>query len=116
MTLATLKAVCAAYHRKTVDELTQNGVDLFLVAANNARRNAELRHNFEFARVLATLDSVVAAGSPLSAATVTESSGYGTFSGIREVVAITRESTAGYQLPVDFTRADMALERERTII
>lgn len=116
MTLANLKAVCAAYHKKTIDELTQNGVDLFLVAANNARRNAELRHNFEFARVLASLDIAVPLGGSLADATVSESSGYGTFVGIREVVAVTRESSAGYQLPVDFTRADMALERERTIL
>lgn len=116
MTLVQLKAVCAAYHKKTVDELTQNSVDLFLVAANNARRNAELRHNFEYCRVLANLDIVVPSGGSLGNASVSESSGYGTFAGIREVVAVTRESSAGYQLPVDFTRADMALERERTII
>lgn len=56
MLLSTLKAVCAAYHRKTASDLTVNGVDLFLVAANNARKNGEKLHNFEACRVVATLD------------------------------------------------------------
>lgn len=44
-------------HKKATSDLTVNGVDLFLVAANNVRRNkGELLHNFEYARCLATLD------------------------------------------------------------
>lgn len=55
-TLATLKKVCAAYHRVATSALTVDSVDLFLEAANNVRRNAELLHNFEYARCIATLD------------------------------------------------------------
>lgn len=57
MILSDLKSVCAAYHKKAASDLTVNGVDLFLVAANNVRRNkGELLHNFEYARCTATLD------------------------------------------------------------
>lgn len=57
MILSTLKSVCAAYHKQATSALTSNGVDLFLVAANNVRRNkGELLHNFEYARCVATLD------------------------------------------------------------
>ncbi len=56
MILSTLKAVCAAYHKKVAADLTVNSVDLFLVAANNVRRSAEQRHNFELSRLVASLD------------------------------------------------------------
>lgn len=212
-TLSEIKAACAAYHTKTAADFTVNGVDLFLVAANNARRNAELRHNFEYARCRATLSidpqnggalsaavidgntaadapSVVVSGATLpasangtyhrangllggvnyyvslgaeqeswllyydttawhivnfhdypgllegfgdwsltassatpvgtytanngatGAAVVTAASG-SVFSGIKEVTAITRTRASGAHVPVDFTRVDIAIERER---
>lgn len=55
MNLYTLKAIVAGYHKKVAADLTINSVDLFLVAANNALRNAQLLHNFELSRVTATL-------------------------------------------------------------
>lgn len=80
-TLATLKPLCAAYHKMTSNDLTVNSIDLFLVAANNARRNAEMRHNFEFSRVRGTLSidgvsggslaDVVLSGSTITAIEVT---------------------------------------------
>lgn len=65
-TLATLKPLCAAFHKKTAGDLTVNSVDLFLVAANNARRKAELRHNFEFSRVKGTLSIDGTSGASLA--------------------------------------------------
>lgn len=56
MNLANLKSVCAAYHDVAVADLTKLSIDLFLVAANNIRRNKELLHNFEYSRCVATLD------------------------------------------------------------
>lgn len=56
MTLGKLKKFCAAIHEKTEADLTRLGVDLFLVAANNVKANAQLLHNFELSRVRATLD------------------------------------------------------------
>lgn len=70
MTLAQLKAVCAAYHKKAVGDLTVNGVDLFLIAANNARRNGEKLQNFEMARVTATLDIDGETGGALADAVI----------------------------------------------
>lgn len=54
-TLAQLKASVAAHLNTTVANLTISGTDMFLIAANNVRKNAELLHNFEYARVQATL-------------------------------------------------------------
>lgn len=71
MTLATLKSTCAAFHKKTASDLTVNGVDLFLVAANNARKQGELLHNFEYCRVQATLDIDGTTGGALSSAVIT---------------------------------------------
>lgn len=65
MNLATLKTTCATLLDRAVSDLTQNSVDLFLVAANNARKNAELRHNFEYARCTSTLSLDGVSGAPL---------------------------------------------------
>lgn len=56
MNLSTLRAAVVAYHRKTSpSDLVIGGTDMFLMAANNARRSAELQHNFELARVSGTI-------------------------------------------------------------
>lgn len=70
MNLATLKAVCAAYHQKEVTDLTIAGTDLFLVAANNSRKNAELLHNFELSRCTAELDIDGVTGGRLADAVI----------------------------------------------
>jgi hypothetical protein len=73
MNLAKLKAIVAAYHQKTIDDLTVDSTDLFLVAANNARKNAELLHDFELSRVTATLDIDGVSGGRLADAVMMES-------------------------------------------
>lgn len=66
----TLKALTAAYHKKTASDLTVNAVDLFLIAVNNAQRQAQRRHNFEASRVSASLVIDGITGGALSTATI----------------------------------------------
>lgn len=107
MTLAQLKEVVAAYHEKSVADLTTgSGVDLFLVAANNARRTGELRHNFEYARITGKLSLTGAAGGDLDDAEILA----GPDNGVKEVIAVLN----GSGIPLDFTRFDIAAERERS--
>lgn len=198
MTLANLKKICAAYHRVATAALTVDTVDLFLVAANNVRSNAELLHNFELSRVQATLSIDGTTGGALSDAVFTNRAavvtGTGTvvpdvtgifhafgqatsetlylkllgteplyvqyngatwscnawsgtygwtkaagatvtgvytpvgtatgnltltaasqamWSGIKEVIAVQRTNTDGILVPLDFTRADIPIERDR---
>jgi len=56
--------------------------------------------------------SYTAQGSNTGTATVTASD-LSTYNGIREVVALTVTRTNGFQYPVDFTRADIPIERDR---
>lgn len=205
MNPATLKSLVAAYHKKIVSDLTVNGVDLFLVSANNAQTQAQRRHNFEFSRVSATLtiDGVLGANiadaviggqvsetlavtgtlSPAATGTYTPHGTFGglpfwvieaatpyflyfnatagfyvlaatlttgaltnywvsasaltpigtltavgtntgvptiayattsNWSGIREIVAVQRSTSDGYRIPLDFSRADIPIERDRT--
>lgn len=109
MNLAQLKATCAAYHQKTTDELTINSVDLFLVAANNARRKAEQLQSFEYMRCTATLNIDGVSGGQFADATIDQAA----FVKLKEVVAVSIQRNGVY-FPVDFTRADIELERERS--
>jgi hypothetical protein len=198
MTLANLKKICAAYHKVATSALTVDSVDLFLVAANNVRSNAELLHNFELSRVQATLSIDGTTGGALSDAVfalkqqvvvsgttvpditgtyryggmygnfpmyvhssnislgimIVQSTGTqwfivraadedlqwsgpvssspngtytttgtgtgspvvtlsGAFASIKEVIAVQRTNTDGILVPLDFTRADIPIERDR---
>ncbi len=112
MTLSNLKKVCAAYLGKATADLTIDSVDMFLIAANNVRRNAELLHDFEYARVTATLDIDGAAGGLLSAAVIQGS--FTRWNGIKSITAVERGRSDGSYIPLDFTSYDSAVERERT--
>jgi len=70
MTPATLKKICAAYHGVATSALTVDSTDLFLAAANNCKDNAQLLHNFEASRVVATLSIDGVTGGALSSAVV----------------------------------------------
>lgn len=110
MTLGTLKATVASYHEKDLVDLTKNGVDLFLVAANNARKNGEKLHTFEGTRCTALLDIDGVLGGRLSSAILSPE---GTFSRIKEVIGASVLRNNIY-VPIDFTRADIEKERERS--
>lgn len=70
MTLNELKIFCAAYHQKTVAELTTLDTDMFLLAANAQRKNAELLHNFEYSKIRASLSIDSVSGAALSTAVI----------------------------------------------
>lgn len=89
-----------------------DSVDLFLVAANNALREAEMLHNFEYTRCEANLNIDALNGGALSAATITDSNAR--FDSVREVVAVMRQRPDGTYIPLDFSRADLPIERDRT--
>lgn len=55
MTLAQILTAAASYLGKTSADLTVNSLDLGLLALNQVRTTAELTHDFEFNRKLATL-------------------------------------------------------------
>jgi len=67
MNLANLKPVITALlgQGSSTSNLTIGSTDMFLVAANNARRNAELLHNFELTRVEGTLSIDGSTGASL---------------------------------------------------
>ncbi len=112
MNLATLKATVANYHEKLVADLTRNGVDLFLVAANNARKNAEKLHTFEGTRCLAELDIDGVLGGRLSSCLFNPT----TFSRVKEIIGVSILRQNNVWSPVDFSRADIEKERERSAL
>lgn len=65
-----LKNIVAAYLNKAAADLTINGVDLFLDAANNASMWAQQNHNFEFTRVRASIFVDGVLGTPLAQAII----------------------------------------------
>lgn len=110
MSLATLKTVCAALMERDEADLTLGGVDMFLIAANNARKAGERRHNFERSRVTASLVIAGAAGGALSS--VTSVVGEAT-AGIKEVIAVSQVTSSGLRKPLPFVRYDIAMELDR---
>lgn len=70
MTLAKLKKRCAALLNVASSAFTVDSEDIFLGAANNAKTNAQLLHNFEASRVLATLSIDGVTGGSLASAVV----------------------------------------------
>lgn len=113
-TLAGLRNVVGAYHTVSSNaDFTANSIDLLLFAVNNAQTEAQMLHNFEDCRctALLTIDAVV--GGDLSDATFENGAG-DRFSSIREVLAVTRQRPDGTYIPLDFARADIPIERDRT--
>jgi hypothetical protein len=199
MTLTQLQTATAAILGQTVDA---SFTELFLIAANNVRKNAELRHDFEHCRIEATLDidgetggvldqAVISGDVPRTAVVTGTLSPAGTgtyaqtgyaygyplytrttaptfylfydgddwiitnsattsanswanigasnttptgsytaqgtntgtatvvgsdlsqYNGIRQIVALTTTRADGFRMPLDFTRPDIAIERDR---
>jgi hypothetical protein len=111
MILNTIKTIVARHLGIDATALTDTGGDMFVSAANNARREAEMFHNFEFSRITALLTIDGNNGGALAAANI---QGGGTWNGIKEVTALRRMRPNGVYIPLDFTRADIPIERERT--
>lgn len=55
MTVGEIKKAAAAYLQKSPEDFVKNSVDLLLIALNNARKNAEMLHDFNSQRVVAQI-------------------------------------------------------------
>lgn len=109
-TLAQLESVVAAYFGGATSILTQNGVDLCLEAINNAIRSAQQANDWEDARIKAKISINGVHMTPLSEAEFIV--GTATAS-IKEIVAVSRMRPDGTFIPLDFTRVDIPIERDR---
>lgn len=112
MNLTMLKAACAAFHQKQPEDLVEGFVDLFLVAANNARKSAEKKHDFEYSRCTATLSIDGVNGGDLNDAVIAPAG----FTGVRQILAVSTQRTNGVFVPVPFVSANVAIEHDRTEI
>lgn len=111
MTLTTLKKFCAAALGKATGDLTIDSVDMFLQAANSVRKEAELLKDFEFARVQGTLSIDGTTGAAFSS--LANVVGHARATTLKSVTNVQRARLDGSYIPLDFTRADIAVERER---
>lgn len=100
MNLFDLKSSCAAYHNKEPEDLVVGGTDLFLTAANNLRKQAEKKHNFEASWVKATLNVDYVTGTSFRGATMLPAN---RFSSIKEIISLTAQLNNCWY-PLRFTR------------
>lgn len=111
MTLNEIKQAAAAFFRRSATELTtEDGIDLGLVALNQARKTAELGYDFEFSRQLLTLTVNGAIGAELDEAVI-----FGTTKK-REIKTLTDVgviSEDGVIIPVEWTTVGESMNRQR---
>ena len=107
MTLLQIKTAAAAYHNVTVDQLTSNGIDLGLMALNQAKHQAELDHDFNFQRQMLTLPVT---GGVLSNAVL---QGTQTAAEVKLVLDVGVIDQYGNFHPVEWTTAEESQERQR---
>ncbi len=110
VTLLEIKTAVANFFEKTVSELTINGQDMFLTAVNQVRRQAELKHDFEFQRKLVTVSVNGVTGGSLEAAVE-----YGTATAvaIKSVIEMGVFDDDANLRPVEWTTVAESLERQR---
>lgn len=110
MNLATMRKVCASYHGKTIQDLTDadTGADLYLTAVNNARKTAERDHNFEDTSILGALMVAHTTGGALADVVISPPN---IFSGVREVVSVHGMGTNGTQTPLTIRRPNQGFQR-----
>lgn len=109
-TLVTLKSRAAAILERDVADFTVNGVDLWLEAANDAKRNASMNHDFNFQRKLLTLTVNSATGGSLDDAVI-----QGTATGVdlKTIIEMGNFDTYGNFRPVMWTTEEMGQELMR---
>jgi hypothetical protein len=110
MTISQLKALVASYFRKNVSDLTENGVDLFLLALNTVRLGAELNYDFEFTRRAVSVSVNGVNGGSLETAVLT---GTTTPVKVKQVIDLQLKDTAGNLFPVEWTTKVESLQRMR---
>jgi hypothetical protein len=108
--LLEIKTDAASYLGVTVADLTQNSQDLWLSAANRARRNAEQLYNFEFSRALVELEVDGVTGGSLDDATY-----YGDDDSalVKSIIEVGLFDENGNLRPIDWTTVAASLEWQR---
>lgn len=108
--LLEIKTAVANYFEKSLAELTVLGQDLFLFAANQVRRQAEMLHDFEFQRKVVTVSVNGVTGGSLSSAVL-----YGTSTAcdIKSVIDCGLFDSEYNFRPVEWTTVAEGLERQR---
>lgn len=111
MTIGKLKSIIAGYMGQnaaglpiTVDDFVINGVDLLLLALNNARKSAERIRSFRYAEINATL-SIVSNAAGGNLATAVEA-GTSTLVTIREIDSVQLPDRVGNLFSVEFMTND----------
>lgn len=105
MLLSTLKTICLSYHNKTPPDVAFSTIDMFVVAANNVRKRAEMLHNFESAWCKATLSVAATTGGQLVNATIAPNN----FSAIKEIVSVAQNQSGSY-VPITLRRPNQTYE------
>lgn len=114
MTLYEIKSAAATYLEKSVADLTQNDVDLGLVALNQVRQTAEQSNDFNFTRKLLTVSvDGVTGGSLDTAVEYGDTSQNPTTYDIKTVLDVGVFDTDGNFRPVEWTTVGDSLNRER---
>lgn len=108
-TISQIKVEAASYLNVTVSELTQNGLDLFLMAANESLTSAELNHDFEFNRKLVTVSVNGTTGGDLGTAV----DGAATAVAVKTVIEVGLLDEQSNLIPVDWTTVSESIERQR---
>lgn len=108
-TLLEIKTAVANSLNVSLAALTQNSQDLFLLAANQVRKTAELNHDFEFNRKLVTVSVDGATGGDLGAA-IDSTSAVVDVKTVIEAGILDEESNF---IPVEWTTNAESLERQR---
>lgn len=106
MLFSTLKANCMGYFEKELIDSITLGTDLFVVAANNVRKRAEMLHNFESAWCKGTLSVAPTTGGALSAATIFPAGGV--FTGVKEIISVAQTQSGSY-VPLILRRPNQEL-------
>ncbi len=111
MTITEIKLAIANYFEVAVSALTVNGQDLGLLALNQVKHEAELKHDFEFQRRLVTITVNGVTGGSLDAA-VLASDGV-TPVAVKTVIEAGLFDTNNNLCPIEWTTVAEGMERQR---
>ena len=110
MTLSDLYSAQAGILGVTAADLTVNGLNLGLMAANAARLQAEQFNDFEFQRKVLSLSVDTITGGSLVNAVIY---GTATVADIKTVIDVTQLDRNGNEIPLEWTTRAESLERIR---
>ncbi len=110
MTLYEIKQAVANILGTTVASLTVDGTDMFLVAVNQVRKDAEQNYDFEFQRRLVDVSVSGVTGGTLTSATTHVG---GTATNIKTIIEVGLYDDDNNLRPVEWTNVAESLERQR---